>query len=120
MNMDVTSPRQISYYLLRGILGGADGGGRTHTSLRIPDFESSASANSATSAQCGKEYNPVGNEVNSSFGGVSAPALPGFPELRHLAILQFHRYPRPLPPWPLFHIIQRLLVFGRRYALGRA
>ena len=29
---------------------GADGGGRTHTSLRIPDFESSASANSATSA----------------------------------------------------------------------
>src|SRR5437867_2556743 len=31
---------------------GADGGGRTHTSLRIPDFESSASANSATSARC--------------------------------------------------------------------
>ena len=30
---------------------GADGGGRTHTSSRIPDFESSASANSATSAQ---------------------------------------------------------------------
>ena len=29
---------------------GADGGGRTHTSLRIQDFESSASANSATSA----------------------------------------------------------------------
>ena len=27
-----------------------DGGARTHTSLRIPDFESSASANSATSA----------------------------------------------------------------------
>jgi hypothetical protein len=29
---------------------GADGGGRTHTSFRILDFESSASANSATSA----------------------------------------------------------------------
>ena len=29
---------------------GADGGGRTHTPLRVPDFESSASANSATSA----------------------------------------------------------------------
>jgi hypothetical protein len=35
------------YYL---DFSGADGGGRTHTSLRIPDFESSASANSATSA----------------------------------------------------------------------
>src|SRR5579864_6092241 len=33
-----------------GFLGGADGGGRTHTLLRVPDFESSASANSATSA----------------------------------------------------------------------
>ena len=32
------------------VLNGADGGGRTHTSLRIQDFESSASANSATSA----------------------------------------------------------------------
>ena len=31
-------------------LYGADGGGRTHTSSRIPDFESGASANSATSA----------------------------------------------------------------------
>lgn len=29
---------------------GADGGGRTHTPLRVPDFESSASADSATSA----------------------------------------------------------------------
>ena len=34
----------------RGWLGGADGGGRTHTLSRVPDFESSASANSATSA----------------------------------------------------------------------
>ena len=32
------------------IVDGADGGGRTHTSSRIPDFESGASANSATSA----------------------------------------------------------------------
>ena len=31
-------------------LYGADGGGRTHTSVKILDFESSASANSATSA----------------------------------------------------------------------
>src|ERR1043166_390358 len=30
---------------------GADGGGRTHTASRPLDFESSASANSATSAQ---------------------------------------------------------------------
>ena len=30
---------------------GADGGGRTHTLFRVPDFESGASANSATSAQ---------------------------------------------------------------------
>ena len=30
--------------------GGADGGGRTHTLSRVPDFESGASANSATSA----------------------------------------------------------------------
>src|SRR5882757_3927628 len=29
---------------------GTDGGGRTHTLVRVPDFESSASANSATSA----------------------------------------------------------------------
>src|SRR5213592_4272401 len=29
---------------------GADGGGRTHTASRPPDFESGASANSATSA----------------------------------------------------------------------
>ena len=34
---------------------GADGGGRTHTSVKTQDFESSASANSATSAKmsCG-------------------------------------------------------------------
>ena len=31
-------------------LVGADGGGRTHTPFRVLDFESSASANSATSA----------------------------------------------------------------------
>src|ERR1035441_5774350 len=33
-----------------GIIDGADGGGRTHTLSRVLDFESSASANSATSA----------------------------------------------------------------------
>ena len=33
-----------------GRKNGADGGGRTHTLLRVPDFESGASANSATSA----------------------------------------------------------------------
>ena len=32
------------------MLNGADGGGRTHTLSRVLDFESSASANSATSA----------------------------------------------------------------------
>lgn len=35
---------------------GADGGGRTHTLSRVLDFESSASANSATSATKGAEY----------------------------------------------------------------
>ena len=35
---------------------GADGGGRTHTPFRIQDFESSASANSATSATKAREY----------------------------------------------------------------
>src|SRR5579872_519200 len=32
------------------LFNGADGGGRTHTLSRVLDFESSASANSATSA----------------------------------------------------------------------
>jgi hypothetical protein len=35
----------------RGAKVGAGGRGRTHTSSRIPDFESGASANSATPAQ---------------------------------------------------------------------
>ena len=43
---------------------GADGGGRTHTSLRIPDFESSASANSATSAA-----KPTARKIPGSGGG---------------------------------------------------
>jgi hypothetical protein len=41
---------QVTAALTIGIIDGADGGGRTHTTLRLPDFESSASANSATSA----------------------------------------------------------------------
>ena len=43
---------------------GADGGGRTHTLLRVPDFESSASANSATSALGDEEYKSQPGEVN--------------------------------------------------------
>lgn len=35
---------------------GAGGGGRTHTSSRIPDFESGASANSATPATKDENY----------------------------------------------------------------
>ena len=35
---------------LRAIISGAEGGTRTHTLLRAADFESAASANSATSA----------------------------------------------------------------------
>ena len=42
--MKIQRPRLILFS------SGADGGGRTHTLLRVPDFESSASANSATSA----------------------------------------------------------------------
>ena len=42
---------QESHYTMNSpMFSGADGGGRTHTPFRIPDFESSASANSATSA----------------------------------------------------------------------
>ena len=37
-------------HLSKTLFYGADGGGRTHTLLRVLDFESSASANSATSA----------------------------------------------------------------------
>jgi hypothetical protein len=39
-----------TFTFLLGVINGADGGGRTHTLSRVPDFESSASANSATSA----------------------------------------------------------------------
>ena len=39
---------------------GAGGGGRTHTSSRIPDFESGASANSAT---------PATNKINRLLPG---------------------------------------------------
>src|ERR1017187_8514622 len=42
---------------------GADGGGRTHTLSRVPDFESGASANSATSATV-RQYISSGGEVN--------------------------------------------------------
>ena len=42
--------RQLTGSLLLVFIDGADGGGRTHTLSRVPDFESSASANSATSA----------------------------------------------------------------------
>ena len=44
-------------------LDGADGGGRTHTLSRVPDFESGASANSATSATV-RQYISSGGEVN--------------------------------------------------------
>jgi hypothetical protein len=43
---------------------GADGGGRTHTLVRVPDFESSASANSATSATKSAQYKSSGHDVN--------------------------------------------------------
>ena len=43
------SDNQRSSFQLQ-FIDGADGGGRTHTLSRVPDFESSASANSATSA----------------------------------------------------------------------
>ena len=44
-------------------LDGADGGGRTHTLSRVPDFESGASASSATSATV-RQYISAGGEVN--------------------------------------------------------
>jgi hypothetical protein len=45
-------------------LNGADGGGRTHTLVRVLDFESSASANSATSAPKVNQYISADAEVN--------------------------------------------------------
>ncbi len=45
---------------------GADGGGRTHTLVRVPAFESSASANSATSAT-GTDYIFGGDRSKSFF-----------------------------------------------------
>ena len=51
---------------------GADGGGRTNTLVRVPDFESSASANSATSATKAAQYKSSGRDVNKFVSG-SAP-----------------------------------------------
>jgi hypothetical protein len=51
----------------RTAIVGADGGGRTHTSSRIPDFESGASANSATSAT---------DNYNASFDTFYFPIAP--------------------------------------------
>ena len=42
---------------------GADGGGRTHTLSRVPDFESGASASSATSATM-RQYISADGKVN--------------------------------------------------------
>ena len=46
----LTRYNKVRMVVFLGTVVGADGGGRTHTLLRVPDFESSASANSATSA----------------------------------------------------------------------
>ena len=45
------TPGWFGKWAMTSVGVGADGGGRTHTLSRVPDFESSASANSATSAQ---------------------------------------------------------------------
>src|SRR3954469_19160324 len=50
---------------------GTDGGGRTHTSVKTLDFESSASANSATSAA--GERNCTLNDPNVNGFGPFAP-----------------------------------------------
>lgn len=50
-------------------LKSAGGGDRTHTPLRIPDFESSASANSATPAE-------TSAEIRRSFDALQAPRRP--------------------------------------------
>ena len=55
---------------------GASGGGRTHTLLRVPDFESSASANSATLAT-GVQYILPGDEVNNVFETTESRAYYG-------------------------------------------
>src|SRR5208282_1775714 len=44
----------------KGEAGGAGGGNRTHTALRPPDFESGASASSATPAALGSLSRRVG------------------------------------------------------------
>src|SRR5713226_7957742 len=73
---------------------GADGGGRTHTSVRTLDFESSASANSATSASC--------------FSGVFLAILPSVPYTDNRFDNRIGRNPKKWPPalqaagsWPI-------------------
>jgi hypothetical protein len=80
--------------LVREICG-ADGGGRTHTLVRVPDFESSASANSATSAQSTLKNTPVSARIASAFAEIvftihwdSFPRRI-FPRLRHVSIFPF-------------------------------
>ena len=71
---------------------GADGGGRTHTLLRVPDFESGASANSATSATM-RQYILSGNKVNKFHSpGLPCPEIPGHPALPHLIITPVINY----------------------------
>src|SRR5437867_2176690 len=97
---------------LLGKFDGADGGGRTHTLLRVPDFESSASANSATSALVCRKYIPVRTEVNT-FCPLPRPKVPlrrRLPCNSHREFL-FSRFARgfraePTPP--------SLLQFQRR------
>ena len=55
---------KIAQCVLERLQDGADGGGRTHTSSRTPDFESGASANSATSAQRQANIKTAWVEVN--------------------------------------------------------
>src|SRR6266404_5640601 len=63
------SPVQTSNAQRRtpNVRGSAGGGARTHTALRPLDFESSASANSATPA-CSQEHRHFACAENSHFG----------------------------------------------------
>jgi hypothetical protein len=86
--------------------GGAGGGARTPTSFRTPDFESSASANSATPASAGCIM-PVSNWLARSFAAASIPHCPALPLGRHCC----HPHPRTENQIRRHPILQRVTQF---------
>jgi hypothetical protein len=93
---------------------GADGGGRTHTLLRVPDFESSASANSATSAHrsmaAARRFTVAANRPGASavLGSLESGRIPLFRSGSKAA--QGWRAPKPCG---IAEPLRRCLVFAK-------